>query len=99
MTARVNRKGQIVLNSEPGDHTPLKPGDILVVARDRKGSMILKKRNAPPRLAKAYLNPPVLPGSVLERLYQIDDPAWGRVEAEAVAMSRKSLTGRSLAEL
>jgi bifunctional DNA-binding transcriptional regulator/antitoxin component of YhaV-PrlF toxin-antitoxin module len=102
MTAKMNRRGQLVLQTAAHEKLDLRSGDALVVVvHDADGRIVLQKRTAATKKtrSKTYLNPRPLPASVLEGIYQHSDPEWDKIEAEAVAAGRRALTGNLLKDL
>ena len=103
MTAKMNRRGQLVLHTTAHEKLNLRSGDALVVVvRDADGRIVLQKRptaGTKKTRDKAYLNPRPLSASVLERIYQRADPEWDRIEAEAVAVGHRALKGNLLRDL
>ena len=102
MTAKMNRQGQLVLHPSAHEKFDLQSGDALVVVEhDADGRIVLQKRRTEGKKTrgKSYLSPRPVPASVLERIYQRADPEWDRIEAEAVAVGRRALTGRLLKDL
>ena len=98
----MNRRGQIVLRTSAEENLGVKPGDVLVVGHTHGGRIVLEKRCSPRRgtpRKKSYLTPSPLSPTTLERIYSRPDPDWDKVEAEAVALSRRALAGRRLNEL
>ena len=103
MTAKVNRQGQVVLRTTAQEKLDIRAGDLLVVVvRDARGRIVLQKRpstRARDRHNKSYLNPRPIRPAVLERIYSRPSAGWDKVEAEAVAISRRTLIGTRLEEL
>jgi bifunctional DNA-binding transcriptional regulator/antitoxin component of YhaV-PrlF toxin-antitoxin module len=96
MTVIVNSRGQIVLRAGATDVLRIKPGDVLVAARDASGRIVLQRRRAGRR---SYLTPRALSAAARARLYTVREVAWDQVEAEAAARGRRGLAGRRLEEL
>lgn len=103
MTAKVNRHGQVVLQMAAREKLNIRTGDTLVViVHDPKGRIVLEKRSirrAKGNNSKGYLNPRPLPSAVLQRIYMQPTDDWDKVEAEAVAISRRTLAGARPEEL
>jgi len=100
MTATVNQRGQIVLRTTAQEKVRVKTGDVLVVVHDQSGRIVLQKRpSARPGSKKSYLTPPALSSATLDRIYTHPTPDWEKVEAEAVAISRRALAGETLEDL
>ena len=103
MTAKMNRRGQLVLHTAAHEKLDLKSGDALVVViHDADDRIVLQKRRTAATQktrGKAYLNPRPLPAAVLKEIYQHVDPEWDKIEGEAVAAGRRALTGNLLKDL
>ena len=103
MTATITSKGYIVLRTSAREKVSVKPGDVLV-ASGGKGRIVLRKqrkgwRDSRKRVRTNYLTPPPLSPRVLERVYAESNPEWDKVEAEAVALSERSLKGKRIEQL
>jgi bifunctional DNA-binding transcriptional regulator/antitoxin component of YhaV-PrlF toxin-antitoxin module len=102
MTATVTSKGHIVLRTNSREKLSVKPGDVLV-ASGEIGRIVLRKRRNDgrhsQRSSRNYLTPPPLSAKIRQRLYAQADPAWDKVEAEAVALGRRSLKGKRVDQL
>ncbi len=103
MTARMNRRGQLVLHTTAQEKLNLRSGDaFVVVVHDEDGRIVLQRKPAAgtnKTRGKDYLNPPPLPVPVLERMYRSSEPEWDKNEAEAATVGQRALKGNLLRDL